>query len=100
LQIPPTASAGSRGTVTEFITKLRVAETPRIAHKLRKGKGLVSLEMKVTKLKEAKHEANVMKKKRNMHTLSCPCCNFYFNMSLFLVARLGIPTNCQKREET
>ena len=33
LQMPPTASAGSRGTVTEFITKLRAAETPRMAPK-------------------------------------------------------------------
>ena len=65
--MPPTASAGNRGTVTEFITKLRVAETPRIAHRLRKGKGLVSLEMKVTKLKETKNEANSMEKKKHAH---------------------------------
>ena len=50
LQMPPTASAGNRGTVTEFITKLRVAETPRIAHKLRKGNGLVSLELTVPQI--------------------------------------------------
>ena len=48
--MPPTASAGNRGTVTEFITKLRVAETPRIAHKLRKGNGLVSLELTVPQI--------------------------------------------------
>mmetsp|Transcript_33906 Transcript_33906/g.81294 ORF Transcript_33906/g.81294 Transcript_33906/m.81294 type:complete len:203 (-) Transcript_33906:741-1349(-) len=42
LQMPPTASPGKRGTATEFMTKPLAAETPRMAHRLLKGKGLVS----------------------------------------------------------
>mmetsp|Transcript_42377 Transcript_42377/g.119855 ORF Transcript_42377/g.119855 Transcript_42377/m.119855 type:complete len:297 (+) Transcript_42377:460-1350(+) len=42
LQMPPHASPGMRGTVREFMVKSRRMETPRIAQKLRKGRGLVS----------------------------------------------------------
>mmetsp|Transcript_64074 Transcript_64074/g.139375 ORF Transcript_64074/g.139375 Transcript_64074/m.139375 type:complete len:213 (+) Transcript_64074:526-1164(+) len=42
LQIPPTASPGSRGTATEFIAKLFFADTPKIAQRPLKGRGFVS----------------------------------------------------------